>query len=74
MKTQGGHFKSHLKNQHWSALRPYVAKRYYETYKSFDHMQKFRPITQKINEISIFGNVETSRFVQTWTYEYLFLQ
>ena len=45
-----------------NALRPndslsftfYVAKSYFETYKSYDHMQNFRPLSQKFSEISRF--------------------
>ena len=31
-------------------MRPYVAKIYFETYKSYDHMQKIRPISQNFNQ------------------------
>ena len=48
---------------------PYVAKRYFETYKSYDHMQKIRPIFQNFNKIFTFGNLEKMRFCHTLTYE-----
>ena len=32
-------------------MRPYVAKSYFETYKSYDHMQKISPMSQKDIEI-----------------------
>ena len=49
--------------------RPYVAKSYFETYKSYDHMQKIGPISQNFNEILTFENMETMRFCHTLTYE-----
>ena len=51
-------------------MRPYVAKSYFETYGSYHHMQKIRPISQTLNEILTFENFETLRFCQTLTYEY----
>ena len=40
-----------------AALRPYVAKSYFETYKSYDNMQKIKSISQKFTEIlSLRGN------------------
>ena len=52
-----------------SAVRPYVAKSYFETYKSYDHMQKIGPLSQNFNEILTFENLETMRFCHTLTYE-----
>ena len=37
-------------------MRPYVAKSYFQTYKSYDHMQKIRPISQNFNKILTFEN------------------
>ena len=39
-----------------------VAKSNFETYKSYDHMPKIIPISQKFNEILRFVNFETTRF------------
>ena len=50
-------------------MRPYVAKSYLETYKSYDHLQKIRPISENFNDILTFENFETLRFCQTLTYE-----
>ena len=50
-------------------MRPYVAKSYFQTYKSYDHMQKIRPISQNFNEILTFENFEKMRFRHTLTYE-----
>ena len=49
-------------NQWKSAVRPYITKSYFETYKLYDHMQKIRPIHQKYNEILRFENFEIMRF------------
>ena len=46
-------------------MRPYVAKSYFETYKSYDHMQKIGPLSQNFNEILTFENLETMRFCHT---------
>ena len=46
-------------------MRPYVAKSYFETYKSYDHMQKIGPISQNFNEILTFEKMETMRFCHT---------
>ena len=48
---------------------PYVAKSYFETYKSYDQTQKIGPISQNFNEILTFENLETMRFRHTLTYE-----
>ena len=50
-------------------MRPYVAESYFETYKSYDHMQKIRPISQNFNEILTFENWEQMRLCHTLTYE-----
>ena len=50
-------------------MRPYVAKSYFETYKSYDQMQKIRPISQNFNEILTFENLEKMRFCHTLTYK-----
>ena len=50
-------------------MRPYVAKSYFETYKSYDHMQKIGPISQNFDEILTFENMVTMRFCHTLTYE-----
>ena len=39
-----------LKYQGRSLFRPHVTKSYFETYKSYDHMQKFRPKYQNLRE------------------------
>ena len=39
-------------------VRPYVAKSYFKTYKSYDHMQTIRPISQNFNKILTFENLE----------------
>ena len=39
----GGVSDTPLGNQERSCFRPHVAKSYFETYKSYDHMQNFRP-------------------------------
>ena len=39
-----------LKYQGRSLFRPHVTKSYFETYKSYDHMQKFRPKSQNLRE------------------------
>ena len=46
-------------------MRPYVAKSYFETYKSNDHMQKIRPISKNFNKMLAFENLEKMRL----TYE-----
>ena len=40
-----------------NAVRPYVAKRYFETYKSYDHMKKIGPISQNFYEILTFSHL-----------------
>ena len=50
-------------------MRPYVAKSFVETYKSYDHMQKIGPIPQNFNEILTFENMKTIRFCHTLTNE-----
>ena len=50
-------------------MRPYVAKSYFEAYKSYDHMQKIRPVSQNFNAILTFENFETLIFCQTLTYK-----
>ena len=42
-----------LKYQGRSLFRPHVTKSYFETYKSYDHMQKFRPKSQNLREQKI---------------------
>ena len=42
---------------------PYVAKSYFETYKSYDHMKNYRPLSQKFSEISKFEKFELMRFL-----------
>ena len=56
-------------NQLRSLVRPYVAKSYFETYKSYDHMQNFRPLSQKFSEISRFDKFEFMRFCVNLTYK-----
>ena len=46
-----------------------INKSYFGTYKSYDHMQKIRPISQNFNEILTFENWEQMRFCHTLTYE-----
>ena len=50
-------------------MRPYVSKSYFETYNSYDHLQKIKPISQNFNEILTFENFKTLRFCQTLTYK-----
>ena len=57
-----------LGNQGRSCFRPHVAKSYFETYKSYDHMQNFRPLSQKFSEISRFEKFEFLRFCLTLTH------
>ena len=45
-----------------------VAISYFETYKSYDNMQDFRPLSQKFNEISRFEKFEFLRFCLTLTH------
>ena len=47
----GGYLIPPLGNQGRSCFRPHVAKSYFETYKSYDHMQNFKPLSQKFSEI-----------------------
>ena len=54
-----------LGNQGRSCFRSHVAKSYFETYKSYDHMQNFRPLSQKFSEISRFEKFEFLRFCLT---------
>ena len=51
-----------------SCFRPHVAKSYFETYKRYDHMQNFRPLSQKFSEISRFEKFEFLRFCLTLTH------
>ena len=55
-------------NQGRSCFRQHVAKSYFETYKSYDHMQSFRPLSQKFSEISRFEKFEFLRFCLTLTH------
>ena len=55
-------------NQLRSLVRPYVAKSYFETYKSYHHMQNFRPLSQKFSEISRIEKIEFRRFRLTLTH------
>ena len=48
--------------------RRLVAKRYFETYKSYDHKQNFRPLSQKFSEIWRFEKFEFLRFCLTLTH------
>ena len=66
----GGGAKRHpLEIKKKSVVRPYVAKSYFETFKSYDPMQKIRPISQDYNQILAFKKVEKMRFCHTLTYE-----
>ena len=50
-----------LKYQGRSLFRPHVTKSYFETYKSYDHMQKFGPKIKKFEQdfrISKFCKIE----------------
>ena len=49
-------------------MRPYVAKSYFETYKSYDQIQKIRPVSQNFNEILTFEILEKMRFCHTLTH------
>ena len=49
--------------------RPFVAKSFFETYKSYHNMQNFRPLSHKFSEISTFEKFEFMRFCLTFTYE-----
>ena len=51
-------------NQGRSYFRPHVAK----TYKSYDHMQNFRPLSQKFSEVSRFEKFEFLIFCLTLTH------
>ena len=64
----GGYLIPPLGNQGRSCFRPHVAKSYFETYKSYDHMQNFRPLSQKFSEISRFEKFEFLRFCLTLTH------
>ena len=66
-KSWGGLSAPTPGNQLRSLVRPYVAKSYFETYKSYDHMQNFRPLSQKFSEISRFEKFELMRFCLTLT-------
>ena len=63
----GGYLIPPLGNQGRSSFWPHVAKSYFETYKSYDHMQNFRPLSQKFSEISRFEKFEFLRFCLTLT-------
>ena len=65
----GGIWYPPLWNQGRSCFRPHVAKSYFETYKSCDHMQNFRPLSQKFSEISRFEKFEFMRYCLTLTCE-----
>ena len=58
----GGYLIPPPGNQGRSCFRPHVAKSYFETYKSCDHMQNFRPLSQKFSKISRFEKFEFLRF------------
>ena len=64
----GGYLIPPLGNQGRSCFRPHVAKSYFETYKSYDHMQNFRSLSQKFSEISRFEKFEFLRFRLTLTH------
>ena len=66
--TPGGVSDTPPGNQGRSFFRPHVAKSYFETYKSYDHMQKFRPLSQKLSKISRFEKFEFLRFCLTLTH------
>ena len=68
LPPRGGDLIPPLWNQGRSCFRPHVAKSYFETYKSYDHMQNFRPLSQKFSEISRFENFEFLRFCLTLTH------
>ena len=70
-------------NQWKSAVRPYITKSYFETYKLYDHMQKIRPIYPKIAITHSIFKVQGSSFgfsplfigsnndvLQPWLYEW----
>ena len=68
LPSRGGYLIPPLGNQGRSCFRPHVAKSYFETYKSYDHMQNFRPLSQKFSEISRFEKFEFLRFCLTLTH------
>ena len=68
MASKSGPFFGHFGNQQRSDVGPYVAKSNFETYKSYDHMPKIIPISQKFNEILRFENFEITRFCHTLTH------
>ena len=59
-------------------MRPYVAKSYFETYKSCDHVQKIIPISQNFNEILTFENFKNklglscAKLSISWSYSSVF--
>ena len=57
-----------LQNQGRSCFSPHGAKSYLETYKSYDQMQNFRPLSKKFSEISRFEKFEFLRFCFTLTH------
>ena len=64
----GGYLIPPLGNQGRGCFRSHVAKSYFETYKSYDHVQNFRPLSQKFSEISRFEKFEFLRFCLTLTH------
>ena len=56
----------------WNTVKHHESlccKSHFETYKSYDHMQKNRPTSQNFNEILAFENLKKMRFCHTLPYE-----
>ena len=56
-------------NQWRTAVRHHLAKSCFETYKIYDHLQKFRLISQKFAKILRFEHFEITTFCRTLAYE-----
>ena len=61
MKPKGG-AKCNTLDQWRSPLRPYVAKKYFETYGNYNNTTRWVSISQKFNKILRFENFEITRF------------
>ena len=68
LNAGGGLFWPPSGNQWRIAVRPLIAKSYFETYKIYDHMQEIRPISKKFTEILKFENFYITRFCCTLAY------
>ena len=64
-KCRGWSIWHNLRNEWRIAVRPHIAKSYFEICKSYDHMQKNRPLSPKFTEILRFKNLEITRFCYT---------